>query len=114
MDIPIFKDSVEPIYKQLAQHFRLQIESGRMPPGERLPPTRDLARQLGVGRISVVNAYTQLREEGLIAAHPGRGTFVTGTRPTNQSANPEWPPSDARGLGLREMTRLIKFPSMCS
>ncbi|MCD4686308.1 MAG: PLP-dependent aminotransferase family protein [Anaerolineae bacterium] len=108
MDIPIFKNSVEPIYQQLAQHFRLQIESGRMPPGERLPPTRDLARQLGVGRISVVNAYTQLREEGLIAAHPGRGTFVTGSRPSGSAGNREWSPFDARSLGLREMTRLAQ------
>lgn len=113
MDIPIFKDSVEPIYQQLARHFRLQIESGRMPPGERLPPTRDLARRLGVGRISVVNAYAQLRDDGLIAAHPGRGTFVTGGRSTAGSSSvPEWPPSDALSMSLREMTRLAQQPGV--
>lgn len=113
MDIPIYKDSVEPIYQQLARYFRLQIESGRMTPGDRLPPTRDLARQLGVGRISVVNAYAQLRDEGLIAAHPGRGTFVTGGRSTsNPPSTLDWPPSGALSMSLREMTRLAQQPGV--
>src|SRR3989304_5826593 len=94
-DIPIFKDSVEPIYQQLAQHFRLRIESGRMAPGDRLPPTRDLARQLSVARISVVNAYAQLQSEGLIAAHAGRGTFVTGGRSHSGGMGSAWPPPGA-------------------
>jgi DNA-binding transcriptional regulator YhcF (GntR family) len=38
IDISLSKASVEPIYQQLARHFRLQIESGRMLPGDRLPP----------------------------------------------------------------------------
>lgn len=113
MDIAIHKDSVEPIYQQLARYFRLQIESGRMPSGERLPPTRDLANRLGVGRISVVNAYAQLRDEGLIAAHPGRGTFVTGGRGSaHHAAAPDWSPSDALSMSLREMTRLAQQPGV--
>ncbi len=114
MNIPIHKDSVEPIYQQLARHFRLQIESGRMAPGDRLPPTRDLARQLNIGRISVVNAYATLREEGLIAAHPGRGTFVTGPSPAHKTgpAIPDWPPTGALNMSLREMTRLAQQPGV--
>ncbi len=112
-DIPLYKDSVEPIYQQLARHFRLQIESGRMLPGDRLPPTRDLAKQLGVGRISVVNAYTQLQEQGLIAAHPGRGTYVTGLRLSSAAGNlPPWPPPGALNLSMREMTRLARQPGV--
>lgn len=112
MDISFFKDSVEPIYRQLARYFRLQIESGRLSPGDRLPPTRDLARELGVGRISVVNAYAQLQSEGLIAAHPGRGTFVTGGRPQGSSVNPSWPPLGALNISMREMTRLARQPGV--
>lgn len=112
-EIPLFKESVEPIYRQLAQYFRHQIESGRLPPGERLPPTRDLARQLSVGRISVVNAYAQLQAEGLIAAHPGRGTFVTGARPGNGGAAiPVWPVPGALNLSMREITRLARQPGV--
>ena len=112
MDVPLFKDSVEPIYRQLARHFRLQIESGRLSPGARLPPTRDLARELGVGRISVVNAYAQLQSEGLIAAHPGRGTFVTGSRPAGSGLSPSWPPLGALNISMREMTRLARQPGV--
>jgi GntR family transcriptional regulator/MocR family aminotransferase len=112
MDIPIRKESVEPIYQQLAHYFRLQIESGRMAPGDRLPPTRDLARELGVGRISVVNAYTQLQAEGLIAAHPGRGTFVTGARSAYIGPVPEWPVQAGLRLSMREMTRLARQPGV--
>jgi GntR family transcriptional regulator/MocR family aminotransferase len=111
-EIPLSKDSVEPIYQQLARYFRLQIESGRMLPGDRLPPTRDLAHDLGVGRISVVNAYAQLQEEGLIAAHPGRGTFVTGTRPAQTSAFSQWPLPGALNMSMREVTRLARQPGV--
>ncbi len=112
-DIAIYKDSVEPIYQQLARHFRLHIESGRIAPGDRLPPTRDLARQLGVGRISVVNAYAQLQSDGLIVAHAGRGTFVTGTRPA-RAANPNtvWASRSTPQFSMREMTRLARQPGV--
>jgi DNA-binding transcriptional MocR family regulator len=105
------RNSIEPIYQQIAQHFRLQIESGRLLPGDRLPPTRDLAQQLGVGRISVVNAYTQLQEQGLIVAHPGRGTFVSGTRPSPAGeAGSDW--AHAQHVSMREMTRLARQPGV--
>ncbi|MBI5957624.1 MAG: PLP-dependent aminotransferase family protein [Chloroflexi bacterium] len=112
MEIPIFKESVEPIYQQLAQHFRLLIESGRMAPGDRLPPTRDLAQQLGVARISVVNAYAQLQAEGLIAAHPGRGTFVTGGRSSTGTTSAAWPPLGALNMSMREIIRLARQPGV--
>lgn len=110
--IALDKDSVEPIYLQLARHFRLQIEAGRLLPGDRLPPTRDLARELGVARISVVNAYAQLQSEGLIAAHAGRGTFVSGTRRSARRPAPPWPLPGAVNISMREMTRLARRPGV--
>src|SRR5688572_18145895 len=85
LDIPLDKHSEEPIYQQLIRHFQVQIASGRLQQGTRLPPSRDLARQLGIGRISVVSAYNELQAKGLISAHPGRGTFVTGPEGTPQA-----------------------------
>jgi 2-aminoadipate transaminase len=111
-DIPLYRDSVEPIYQQLARHFRLQIESGRLAPGVRLPPTRDLARELGVGRISVVNAYTQLQTEGLVEAHPGRGTFVSGARPAASNLLSSWSLRGAPNISMREVTRLARQPGV--
>jgi len=112
LNIPLARDSVEPIYKQLAQHFRLQIESGRLLPGDRLPPTRELARALRIGRISVVNAYAELQADGHLAAHPGRGTFVSGARPSSSGLPPAWSLPGAATFSMREMTRLARQPGV--
>lgn len=70
------KDSAEPLYQQLKRHLAHQIESGLLPPGMRLPPSRQLAADLRVSRISIVTAYDELATDGLIQARVGRGTFV--------------------------------------
>jgi DNA-binding transcriptional MocR family regulator len=76
--ISLDRDGEEPIYRQLIRHIRAQIESGTLPAGTRLPASRDLAQQLNISRISVVNAYAELRAEGFLSAHAGRGTFIAG------------------------------------
>jgi hypothetical protein len=48
---------------QIANQLRRAIRSGALRPGARLPSTRDLAKQAGVSRGVVVNAYAQLRAE---------------------------------------------------
>ncbi len=65
-----------PLYKQLADAIGAIIERGSLPSGEKLPPTRELAGQLGLNRTTVSAAYSQLEEAGLIEGHVGRGSFV--------------------------------------
>ena len=67
-----------PLYHQLCRHFSELIRSGSLKHGERLPPTRELAGQLGLNRTTVSAAYEMLESDGLIAGHVGRGSFVTG------------------------------------
>jgi GntR family transcriptional regulator/MocR family aminotransferase len=62
------------IYRQLRQ----AILEDRLRAGERLPPTRELARRLGVSRTTVTLAYEQLADEGYVHARVGAGTFVSG------------------------------------
>ncbi len=76
--IPLNKSAEEPIYRQVMRGIQEQITRGALQPGDRLPPSRDLADALGISRISVVNAYAELRAAGVLSAHPGRGTFVAG------------------------------------
>ena len=76
--IGLEREGEEPIYRQLIRHIRAQIESGVLSAGTRLPASRDLAQQLNISRISVVNAYAELRAEGFLSAHAGRGTFIAG------------------------------------
>lgn len=68
----------EPVYRQLADHFAELIAAARFAPGERVPPTRDLADSLGLSRNTVARAYEWLVEAGWLGAHVGRGTFVVG------------------------------------
>lgn len=78
VDFPLNKMTDEPLYRQLIRHIRERIVNGVWQPGERLPASRDLADTLGISRISVVNAYAELREMGLIIGQAGKGTFVAG------------------------------------
>jgi 2-aminoadipate transaminase len=64
------------ITQQLADTISAAIERGELEPGEKLPPTRELAELAGVNHLTAVRAYKRLRELGLVTAHVGRGTFV--------------------------------------
>jgi len=63
----------------VADRLRRTIRSGELSPGDRLPPERELAFTLGVGRVSVREAIRVLSEEGYVAVRRGArgGTFVT-------------------------------------
>ena len=66
-----------PRYQQIYRQLREQILAGHYPAGTRLPPTRKLAQQLGVARITVSQAYAQLQLEGYLVTRPGAGTYVS-------------------------------------
>ena len=70
------RTSEAPVYRQLAEHLLALIDAGRLRPGERLPPSRDLAAALGLSRNTVSRALDDLAAAGLVDAHVGRGTFV--------------------------------------
>lgn len=53
------------------------IRDGRLRPGDRLPPTRELAQRLAVSRNTVATAYERLTAEGFLTGRVGAGTFVT-------------------------------------
>src|SRR5690349_18096073 len=53
------------------------ILDGRLRPGERLPPSRELAQRLAVSRNTVAVAYDRLTAEGFLTSRVGAGTFVT-------------------------------------
>jgi DNA-binding FadR family transcriptional regulator len=72
--------SIEPrrLYRQIADQIRGLIGAGEFPAGSRLPPERDLARQLGVSRPSVREALIALEVEGLVEVRIGSGIYVLG------------------------------------
>ena len=68
--------SETPLYRQIFDRIRGLIDSGHLEGGVRLPPTRELAGQLGLNRATVSAAYELLEADGLITGHVGRGSFV--------------------------------------
>lgn len=65
------------LYLQIAEQIKAQICDGRLPATSQLPTVRNLAKQLGVTRLTIQNAYGELQSEGWVEATIGRGTFVS-------------------------------------
>jgi len=76
--IRIDREGDVPVGVQLAWALRGAIESGVLRPGDRLPPLRELAVQVGVNANTLRAAYAKLEADGLIETRHGSGTFVTG------------------------------------
>jgi len=70
------KSSTTPLYIQIRDDIRQEIDSGNLKPGDRLPPVTSLALQQGVTAATIRRALQDLTDEGLIDSHVGRGTFV--------------------------------------
>lgn len=124
MQINLNRNDNRALYLQVVDALRDKIETGYLAPFTRLPSSRQLAKQLDVNRITVVNAYAELEAEGLVRSHVGRGTFVADVpkqipgepqpspwRPPLQALpRPGWNPNQM----IREMMRLNRKPGVIS
>ena len=79
------RQSDEPMYVQIAESIRRDIDSGRFQANARLPGSRSMAVALGVSRTVVLMAYDQLESEGYLDSRSGSGTYVS-ARPAGLSA----------------------------
>jgi GntR family transcriptional regulator len=68
--------SAVPLYNQIAESLLDQIESGRLAPGSRLPPERELSEMLQVNRMTLRQALQLLERQGLVIRRQGDGTYV--------------------------------------
>jgi GntR family transcriptional regulator / MocR family aminotransferase len=75
--------------------LRDSVQTGRLAPGTRLPPSRALAADLGIARNTVADAYGQLVAEGWLTARQGSGTSVAAAAPVTAVPLPKVSP-DAR------------------
>jgi GntR family transcriptional regulator/MocR family aminotransferase len=76
LHVTLNQASDEPMRRQLVRELRDAIRGGRLRTGVRLPSSRVLARDLGVSRGVVTDAYEQLAAEGWLTARTGAGTTV--------------------------------------
>jgi GntR family transcriptional regulator / MocR family aminotransferase len=78
----------QPLRAQLEASLREAIRDGRLRAGERLPSTRELARDLGVSRGMVQDCYGQLLAEGYLTSHTGSATRVAALAGANPGDQP--------------------------
>ncbi|WES64939.1 GntR family transcriptional regulator [Microbacter sp. GSS18] len=77
MLLRIDPESDVPLFAQIADAVRADAAAGRIRVGERLPAAREVAAGLGVNVHTVLHAYQDLRDEGLLELRRGRGAVVT-------------------------------------
>lgn len=109
----IFLDGEGAIYQQLVRGLKNAIATGRLAEGERLPPSRDLCRQLGISRTTVVAAYELLRAEGYTNTVTGSGSFVAKSRfakDRNSHLQSAIPPQNERSRIARNVFDLKNMP----
>ncbi|MEO5325620.1 PLP-dependent aminotransferase family protein [Mesorhizobium sp. CC13] len=85
---PSISKASGPLYLTIADALAVDIASGRLPAGTRLPPQRTLAEQLGIDFTTVSRAYTEARRRGLIEGRVGQGTYVRSRRPAGTASTP--------------------------
>jgi 2-aminoadipate transaminase len=76
MRIALDRSKPIPLARQIQAHLERLVREGLLPPGAKLPATRELADELGVNRATVVLAYEELVAAGWARARVGQGTFV--------------------------------------
>jgi GntR family transcriptional regulator len=83
------RDGAGPPYEQLRDRLRASIERSALMPGDRLPPVRVCADQLGLAPNTVARAYRELEEEGWLVGRGRAGTFVADRLPVRPAAPDE-------------------------
>ena len=104
--MPIKAVESQRLYRRIAEQIARLIRRGEYKPGERLPPERDLARQLKVSRPSVREALIALEVEGYVEVRVGSGVYVTHQRPAVRGASTL--PADSGPFELIAARRLLE------
>ncbi len=106
MLIRIDPTSGEALFDQLAAAVRAEVGRGALRPGDRLPAARELAASLDINIHTVLRAYQELRDEGLVDLRRGRGAVVTekATPSTELQGAVRQLTAEARRLGVAPAT----------
>jgi GntR family transcriptional regulator / MocR family aminotransferase len=110
--IPLSENG-EPLFRQVYVGLRKAILSGNLPPGARLPSTRDLAEQLGISRTVVLLAYDHLLAEGFVEGRRGSGTYVSSSLNRKIAETPKRPlslPLSRFGTAVADAVHKLDFP----
>ncbi|WP_291911604.1 PLP-dependent aminotransferase family protein [Chitinophaga sp. CB10] len=98
--VQVDRASATAVYIQIANQLVNAIQRGFVPPGARLPGTRQLSDALGLHRNTIVAAYEELDAQGWVESRPNKGTYVIG--------NPDAKPRKIRGP---KEAPLVQYPA---
>ena len=104
--------SRERLQDQVTSSVRCGVASGELPVGEQLPPAAELATALSVDRNTVLAAYRQLRDDGVLEFRRGRGARVVSTVPAlssvTEAARKLIAIAREHGFGTNDLIRIIR------
>lgn len=86
MTVKLDEGSPTPLYAQLMEVLRAQIEDGLFHPGERIPSEDSLNHLYGVSRITIRRALKELVDAGYLMKRPGKGTYVSELLPEHAAS----------------------------
>ncbi|MDO5093551.1 MAG: GntR family transcriptional regulator [Propionibacteriaceae bacterium] len=108
LGVTVDKSSREPLYRQVAQQLASAIHTAQLQPGDRLENEGTLAGRLGVSRLTLRHAITELAAQGLVVRRRGIGTTVASPnmrRKIGLSGSFDEFPDDAPGIRVLRVTR---------
>jgi GntR family transcriptional regulator / MocR family aminotransferase len=85
--IALERGTDKPLHRQIYEGFRKAILERRLRPLQQIPSTRALASDLGISRIPILEAYSQLLAEGFLESRVGAGTFISSQLTAQLGAN---------------------------
>jgi len=109
--ISIDSSSAEAPYDQVKRQISDQVRAGELQPGDKLPPVRQLAAELGLSPNTVAKAYRELEAGGVLDTRGRAGTFVSTANDSSAARNAAREFVErARALGLnsREAVLLVE------
>jgi GntR family transcriptional regulator/MocR family aminotransferase len=99
-----------PLYRQIYDSFRMRITNGELRSKQLVLSTRELAHELRVSRLPVLNAYAQLLAEGYFESRAGAGTFVARSLPVAAKTKvTALPVTSARRFISKDATRIPPY-----
>ncbi|WP_150268278.1 GntR family transcriptional regulator [Paenibacillus tepidiphilus] len=75
-------DNNQPIYLQIMNYLKVEIITGKLKPGDKIPSVRELAAELQINPNTVQRTFQELEREEIVETRRGMGRYVTGKEET--------------------------------
>ncbi len=106
---PLQKKSSRPLYEQIYDYLVSMLQRGTLKPGDQIPPELELVKTLGVGRVTVRRAISDLVQEGKLIRHAGKGTFVAVPKIERRLVNVSSFTARLEGAGMRAGAQVLEI-----